>query len=59
MNSLYHPWLVMACGVLFCISGILVFRKNVFEENHSLTWPFLLMVMGIILVATGTAKIVL
>lgn len=58
MTGQLHPWLLMACGILFCISGILVFRKNVFEENRSVTWPFVLMLMGVVLVITGTARIV-
>ncbi len=52
------PWIICGTGVFFCISGIYFFFKSVFEENRSLKWPILLMVMGILLIAIGTAKYV-
>jgi hypothetical protein len=50
------PWIICAAGILFCLSGGYFFHKTVFEENGSLRWPLLIMLMGVILIAIGTAK---
>ena len=49
-------WILCLAGVLFCLAGIYEFRKRAFEENKSIGGSLLIMVMGIILVAIGTAK---
>jgi len=48
----------MLCGIgaLFCCSGVILFFKKVYEDEQSLKWPAILMIMGIILIAAGTAK---
>ncbi|MBN8876422.1 MAG: hypothetical protein J0I32_02685 [Sphingobacteriales bacterium] len=51
------PWIICGTGIFFCLSGLYFFFKNVFEENRSLKWPVLLMVMGIVLISVATAKI--
>ena len=58
MNAIQYPWVVIGCGVLFCLSGIYLFRRNVFEENRSITWPFIVLVMGIALVTLGSARLI-
>lgn len=55
---MYIPWIICGAGTFFCVSGVYFFFKNVFEENRSLKWPILLMIMGIVLIALGTAKYV-
>lgn len=50
------PWIICGTGMFFCLSGLYFFFKNVYEENRSLKWPILLMVMGIVLIAIGTVK---
>jgi len=50
-------WIICGTGIFFCLSGLYFFFKNVFEENRSLKWPVLLMVMGIVLISVATAKI--
>jgi hypothetical protein len=53
MNS---PWIFCGVGILFCISGIYFFYRNIYEEeNRSRRW-LLLMIMGVVLIAIGTAK---
>jgi len=49
-------WLLCGAGVLFCLAGIYEFRKNVFEENKSVRPSIFIMIMGVLLIAIGTAK---
>ena len=51
-----NPWVVSGIGVLFSCSGIYLFFKNVYEEDRSVKWPLIIMLMGIMLIAAGTAK---
>lgn len=58
MNGHREPWLLISAGVLFCITGIVLFRRNVFEEGRSIAGPSMLLLMGIVLVTLGSAGIV-
>ncbi|RYY53420.1 MAG: hypothetical protein EOO09_18095 [Chitinophagaceae bacterium] len=58
MSRFNEPWLLIAAGVLFCLSGIFLFRKNVFEEDRSVAGPVLLLLMGVVLVTIGSAGLV-
>ena len=49
-------WLLYITGILFCLAGMYQFRKNVFEENKSVRSSIFIMIMGVILIAIGTAK---
>lgn len=49
-------WVLITAGCLFCISGILLFRKNIFEEDRSPKWPLLVLLMGVVLITLGSAK---
>jgi hypothetical protein len=49
------PWFLCGLGTLFCLSGIYFFRKNVFEENRSVKWAIIIIVMGLIFIGWGTA----
>ena len=50
------PWLLCIAGFIFCLAGIYYFKRNVFEEDRSIRNAVLLMIMGVILIAIGTAK---
>jgi hypothetical protein len=50
------PWIICGTGIFFCISGVYMFYKNVYEENRSLKWPVIIMIMGVLLIAGGTAN---
>lgn len=50
------PWIICGTGIFFCLSGVYFFFKNIFEEGRSIKWPILIMIMGIMLIAVGTAK---
>lgn len=52
------PWIICGIGMFFCLSGVYLFFRNVFEEGRSLKWALLIIVMGIVLIAVGTAKYV-
>lgn len=54
MNT--SAWMICGIGVLFCISGLYLFFKNVYEDDRSTRWPFAVILMGIVLVAIGSAK---
>ena len=47
---------IFGIGILFCIAGIYLFQRNVFEENRKITNPLLVIVAGVILIGLGTAK---
>jgi uncharacterized membrane protein YczE len=49
------PWLLCGVGILFCASGVFLIYKNAFEEGHSLRWPIIIMIMGVVLIGWGTA----
>jgi uncharacterized membrane protein HdeD (DUF308 family) len=49
-------WLLCITGIIFCIGGIYLFYKNVYEK-HDRIWPALvILLMGVMLIAAGTAK---
>ena len=50
------PWILCGAGVLFCITGIYLFNRNVYEESKAIVKPVLLMIGGVILIGIGTAK---
>lgn len=54
--ALQNPWVLCGIGILFCIGGVYLFFKNAYEEDRSLYWPIVMMVMGVILIAAGTAR---
>ncbi len=51
-----NPWVLCGIGVLFCCSGLYLFSRNVYEEGRSVKWPVIIMIMGVLLIAAGTAK---
>jgi hypothetical membrane protein len=51
MNS---SWIFIGTGIAFCLAGIYLFQKSVFEEHKKIGAPLLVIVAGIILVAIGT-----
>ena len=52
------PWIICGIGTLFCFSGVYFFFKNAFEENRSLRWAIIIMIMGVLLIGLGTAMYV-
>jgi hypothetical protein len=51
-----NPWILCGIGFAFCITGVYFFFKYVYEENQSVSWPLIIMIMGVLLIAAGTAK---
>jgi uncharacterized membrane protein len=51
-----NPWILCGIGIIFCITGVYLFFKNVYEENQSVSWPLVIMIMGVFLIAAGTAR---
>lgn len=51
-----NPWILCGIGILFCITGVYFFFRNVYEENQSVSWAVTIMLMGVILIVAGTAK---
>ena len=51
-----NPWLLCGVGTLFCCAGVYLFFKNVYEDDRSVKWPVIIMIMGVLLIAAGTAK---
>jgi hypothetical protein len=56
MTFLSHPWVIIGAGIIFCITAIALFRRNVFEENRSIAGAVVIMLMGVILIGIGSAK---
>ena len=50
------PWILCAVGIVFCLSGVYIFHKKIFEEKSSIRWSLLIMLMGVLLIAIGTAQ---
>jgi hypothetical protein len=50
-----NPWILCSVGIFFCVMGIYLFFKTVYEEQQSVRWAVIVMIMGIILIAAGTA----
>jgi hypothetical protein len=52
-----HPWAICITGIVFCISGIYFFFKNIFEEGRTIGWSVVIMLMGILLITIATSKL--
>jgi uncharacterized membrane protein AbrB (regulator of aidB expression) len=53
---MWLAWSICGVGIIFCLSGVYFFHKKAFEEGQRLNMPIILMIMGVILIALGTAK---
>ena len=51
-----NPWILCGIGALFCCSGVYLFYKNVYEDEQSVKWPVIIIILGVLLIAAGTAK---
>jgi uncharacterized membrane protein HdeD (DUF308 family) len=49
-------WIYWGIGIFFCISGVFVFFKSVYEKERKLAPSFLLLLMGVVLIGIGTAR---
>lgn len=49
-------WLLCITGILFCLAGVYLFHKNAYEEKSSLQPAIAAMIIGVLLIAIGTAK---
>jgi len=49
-------WLLCISGIFFCLAGTYHFKKNVLEEKKNVFAPMIVMLMGVILIAFGTAR---
>ena len=53
---MWQAWAICGIGTAFCFTGVYFFYKKAYEEGENLRMPIMLMIMGIILIAVGTAK---
>jgi len=51
-------WGFCGLGTIFCFTGVYLFHRNIHEKDRKIFYPFLIMIMGVILIAIGTAKYV-
>ena len=51
-------WVFCGLGTIFCFTGVYLFYRNIHEKDRKILSPFLVMIMGVILIAIGTAKYV-
>jgi len=49
-------WIYSLVGIIFCGTAVFLFYKNVFEEQGKISYAILLMILGVVLIAIGTAK---
>lgn len=56
LKRMNNSWILCGIGILFCVAGVYFFFKNVYEENQSVLWPVIIMIMGVALIVAGTAK---
>ncbi|HYC41270.1 MAG TPA: hypothetical protein VEB63_12370 [Chitinophagaceae bacterium] len=50
------PIFFYSAGILFCVSGLFLFYRNAFEDDKRVQRPLLLLAMGVVLIAIGTAR---
>lgn len=50
------PWIFCGAGLFFCLSGLYLFFKKIYEEGQSVRWALAIIIMGVLLIAAGTAK---
>ncbi|HEY9364385.1 MAG TPA: hypothetical protein VIQ00_14050 [Chitinophagaceae bacterium] len=49
------PWIFCGVGIAYCLTGLFLFYKNVYEKDKKL-WPsVMLILMGVVLITIGTA----
>jgi uncharacterized membrane protein len=51
-----NSWILCSVGILFCLGGVYLFFRGVYEENKSIAKPFLVIIGGVVLIGLGTAK---
>ena len=51
-------WVFCGLGTIFCFAGVYLFHRSIYEKDRKIFYPFLIMIMGVILIAIGTAKYV-
>jgi hypothetical protein len=51
-------WFFCGLGTIFCFTGVYLFHRKIHEKDRKILSPFLVMIMGVILIAIGTAKFV-
>lgn len=49
-------WIFCGAGVVFCLSGLYLFFKKIYEEDQTVRWSLVIIIMGVLLIAAGTAK---
>ena len=54
---MHAGWIYCIAGMLFCLGGVYLFFRNVFEENRRITNPILVIIGGIFLIGVGMAKL--
>lgn len=52
-----NPWILLMAGVIFCVSGIVFFFRNIFEDGRSVKWAVGVMVMGVVLVSLASFRL--
>ncbi|MEO8405173.1 MAG: hypothetical protein ABI480_11270 [Chitinophagaceae bacterium] len=50
------PWLICGAGLIFCLSGVFLLFKEMYEKGSSIKGPVVIILMGILLIASGTAQ---
>ena len=50
-------WTYCIIGGIFCIAGLFLFKKRIFEENKSISSSMLIILMGVILLTIGLGKV--
>ena len=51
-------WVFCGLGTIFCFVGVYLFYRSIHEKDRKIFYTFLIMIMGVILIAIGTAKYV-
>lgn len=53
-----HPWIICCIGIFFCLSGIYLFFRNAFEENRTVKWAVLIMLLGVVLITMASYELI-
>ncbi|HMR91771.1 MAG TPA: hypothetical protein PKC69_05640 [Chitinophagaceae bacterium] len=51
-----NPWFLCITGICFCLAGGYSVFKNIYEDDRSIRWGVILIVMGVVLITAGAAR---
>lgn len=51
-------WILCGAGTLFCLGGLYLFYRSIYEADKNILKPIIIIIAGIVLITAGTARLV-